>query len=102
MADIVTTIVVLASVFLFAMLVRLIVKGRKKLVQGREPLQLTVITRCRSCPKKSIEPFKEGDYLLKSCGKCKCGGQIRIIKIYTDEKTPQERKWKAYEKRFEV
>jgi len=88
-------------VFLLAMAARLVWKIIKFKPEPK-PLSLTVISQCKSCGKKHMSKFKVGDHLLKPCGKCECGGTFRMIKIYNDEETKEERKWKAYEKRFEV
>lgn len=96
-----TLLDILMIVFLIIMLVRLVKKIRNRKPE-QKPFSLMVISQCKSCNKKCSSKFKEGDYLFKPYGKCTCGKTLRIVKIYTEEDTEKERKWRAYIKKFEV
>lgn len=98
-----TLINLLMIVFLVIMLARLVLKIKRRKPE-QKPLSLVVISQCKSCGNKErISKFKAcGDYLLKPHGKCRCGGTIRIIKMYNEEETEKERKWRVYARKFEV
>lgn len=85
--------------FCVVKLIRMYMIKRKK---KPKPMKVTTEIHCKKCNKGQIRNFKEGDYVFKACGKCKCGSTKRIVKIYTKDKTEKERKWERYEKKFEV
>lgn len=97
-----TLVSLLTILVLVVMLIRLVLKIKKRKPE-QKPLTLMVISQCKSCNDKEwTSIFKEGDYLLKPCGKCICGKTLRIVKIYNEAETKAERKWRAYTKRFDV
>lgn len=100
--DLRTLIDLLLIILFVVMLVRVVMKIKKRKPE-QKPLTLMVISQCKSCNDKEwTSIFKTGDYLLKPCGKCPCGGTLRIVKIYNEAETKAERKWRAYTKRFDV
>lgn len=90
--------------FLLMILFVVLFLTRKRKIEERKPLKVNIEVRCKKCNngRINIDGFKDGDYLYKSYGICKCGGQLIITKIYTTDKTDAEKKWDEYEQRFRV
>jgi len=78
--------------------------ARKRKVAEKVSLKPIIEIHCKKCGKKSLKKkaFKVGDYVQKPYGKCSCGGQRVIAKIYVTEKSDAEKKWNKYEQKFRV
>ena len=87
--------------FILFFIVKLLLTSKKK-VEEFKPLKLFTLIQCKSCEYSHIRSYNKGDYLYQYCGKCKCGGQLWITKIYNIEETEKEKKWRQYTERFAV
>lgn len=63
--------------------------------------EMTVIEECSKCAKKVQRIFKKGDFVGKVIEECKCGGRLRITKIFFEKISEEESKWQKVIKPFE-
>ncbi|BCU68687.1 hypothetical protein HS7_21240 [Sulfolobales archaeon HS-7] len=55
--------------------------------------KITTVIKCKTCSYKVERPFVEGDFVLKTEGRCpNDGGELYIDGIYSEEKNPEEKK----------
>jgi len=98
--DLITTILI---GILIGLLINYLIRRRKTEVIWILIPKLTTIVKCSGCKYKKTRKFKEGDYVAMKSGNCpKCKKVLRIVKIFTLDKTIAEKKWEAYEKKFAV
>jgi len=76
---IVTLLTLIAAIFSITL------QHRALRLAKKEERKITLI-ECTNCGYKLERPFREGDYVLKTLGRCSCGGMLYVDSIYTEKK----------------
>ncbi len=58
---------------------------QRMLPKPRPRRRTITVIKCLSCDMRLERDFREGDYVFKRVGKCRCGGELYIDMIYDIE-----------------